>query len=114
MIPVSWRVSSRILTHRGLFCHKFWLMTLKRWPAIKKLANCCGAGCMLAVHRPDVSENVAVLRIEEAKETGADLLVSGCPRCDETFKKAMAARDIEDIKVVNLVELVAQAVGITK
>jgi len=87
---------------------------LKEMASHKKLANCCGAGGMLAVHRPDVSENVAVLRIEEAKETGADLLVSGCPRCDETFKKAMAARNIEDIKVVNLVELVAQAVGITK
>ena len=78
----------------------------------KKLANCCGAGGMLAVHRADVSENVAVMRIEEAKETGASLLVSGCPRCDETFKKAITARGIEDIKVVNLVELVAQAAGI--
>jgi Fe-S oxidoreductase len=77
----------------------------------KKLANCCGAGGMLAVHREDVSENVAVMRIEEAKETGASLLVSGCPRCDETFKKAIIARGIEDIKVVNLVELVADATG---
>jgi Fe-S oxidoreductase len=67
---------------------------------------------MLAVHRPDVSEDVAVLRIDEAIETGAVSLISGCPRCDETFKKAMAARGTKDIKVVNLVELVAQAAGI--
>jgi Fe-S oxidoreductase len=86
---------------------------LKEMDTSKKLANCCGAGGMLAVHRADVSENVAVMRIGEAKETGASLLISGCPRCDETLKKAMAARGIEDIKVVNLVELVAQAVGIT-
>ena len=78
----------------------------------KKQANCCGAGGMLAIHRADVSEDVAVMRIDEAKETGASLLISGCPRCDETFKKAMTARAIEDIKVVNLVELVAEAVGI--
>jgi Fe-S oxidoreductase len=78
----------------------------------KQLANCCGAGGMLAVHRADVSQDVAVMRIDEAKETGASLLVSGCPRCDDTFKKAIAARDIEDIKVVNLVELVAKAAGL--
>ncbi|MBT8366493.1 MAG: (Fe-S)-binding protein [Deltaproteobacteria bacterium] len=86
---------------------------LKEMATNKKLANCCGAGGMLAVHRTDVSEDVAVMRIDEAKETGASLLVSGCPRCDETFKGAMAARDIEDIRVVNLVELVADAAGLT-
>jgi Fe-S oxidoreductase len=80
----------------------------------KKMANCCGAGGMLAVHRPDVSDDVAVMRIDEAKETGSSLLVSGCPRCDETFKKAMAARDVESIRVINLVELVAEAAGATK
>lgn len=77
----------------------------------KKSANCCGAGGMLAVHRPDVSEEIAALRIEEARETGASLLVSGCPRCDEIFSKTMTARDIKDIKAVNLVELLAQAAG---
>jgi Fe-S oxidoreductase len=87
---------------------------LKEMTTSKKLANCCGAGGMLAVHRTDVSEDVAVMRIDEAKETGASLLVSGCPRCDETFKMTMAARGIEDIKVVNLVELVADAAGLIK
>jgi Fe-S oxidoreductase len=85
---------------------------LKEMATSKKLANCCGAGGMLAVHRPDVSEDVAGMRIDEAIESGAARLISGCPRCDETFKNAMAARGIEDIDVVNLVELVAQAAGI--
>ena len=85
---------------------------LKEMATNKKLANCCGAGGMLAVHRPDVSEDVAGMRIDEAIESGAARLISGCPRCDETFKNAMAARGIKDIQVVNLVELVAQAAGI--
>ena len=85
---------------------------LKEMATNKKLANCCGAGGMLAVHRPDVSEDVAGMRIDEAIESGAARLISGCPRCDETFKNAMAARDIKDIQVANLVELVAQAAGI--
>ena len=85
---------------------------LKEMATNKKLANCCGAGGMLAVHRPDVSEDVAGMRIDEAIESGAARLISGCPRCDETFKNAMTARGLKDIQVVNLVELVAQAVGI--
>ena len=67
---------------------------------------------MLAVHRPDVSEDVAGMRIDEAIESGAARLISGCPRCNETFKNAMAARGIKNIQVVNLVEFVAQAAGI--
>lgn len=75
-----------------------------------KLANCCGAGGLLAVHRPDVSEKVARLRIEEAEETGASLLVSGCPRCDVTFTKAMAGGGKNDLRAVNIVDLTAEAV----
>ena len=85
---------------------------LSEMATCKTEANCCGAGGMLAVHRADVSEDVAVMRINEAKESGASLLVSGCPRCDETFKKAMAARGIEDIQASSLVELVAKAAGV--
>jgi Fe-S oxidoreductase len=84
---------------------------LKEMATSKKQANCCGAGGMLAVHRPDVFEQIAALRIEEARETGASLLVSGCPRCDDTFKQALAARSTDDIKVVNLVELLSMAAG---
>ncbi len=78
----------------------------------KAEANCCGAGGMLAIHRADVSEEVAVMRINEAKETGASLLISGCPRCDATFKKALTARSTEEIQAVNLVKLVAKAAGL--
>ena len=84
---------------------------LKEMSANKNWANCCGAGGMLGIHRPDVSEEVAALRIDEARETGASLLVSGCPRCDENFSKTMTARGIKDIKAVNLVDLLAEAAG---
>ena len=87
---------------------------LKEMATSGKDSNCCGAGGMLAVHRADVSEAVALMRIEEAKETGASLMVSGCPRCDDTFMNAIAARGIEDLKATNLVELVAEAVGAGK
>ena len=78
----------------------------------KKLANCCGAGGMLAVHRPDLSQEVALLRLEEARNTGASILVTGCPRCDGTFARAMDSLDQDDLRLTNLVKLVAYAAGL--
>lgn len=85
---------------------------LKEMATSRKSANCCGAGGMLAVHRPDVSEKVALLRLEEARETGATLLVSGCPRCDMTFESARASEGYVGLRIANLVDLVAEAVGL--
>lgn len=78
----------------------------------KKLANCCGAGGMLAVHRPDLSREVALFRLEEARSTGASTLVTGCPRCDGTFENAMNSVDRKDLRITNLVKLVAYAAGL--
>jgi len=80
--------------------------------ANKKRANCCGAGGMLSVHRPDLSRKTALLRLEEARETGASTLVTGCPRCDATFEHAMDSVDRKDLQITNLVKLVAFAAGL--
>ncbi|MEE8416865.1 MAG: (Fe-S)-binding protein [Desulfobacterales bacterium] len=86
---------------------------LKEMASNKKLANCCGAGGMLPLHRPDVADQVTGLRIDEAVETGASVLVSGCPRCDDKFKQSISARGQDGLRIVNLVELVAEAAGLT-
>jgi Fe-S oxidoreductase len=65
---------------------------------------------MLAVHRPDVSEKVACMRLEEARETGAAILVTGCPRCDVTLEGAVASGACPRLRVANLVDLLAEAV----
>ena len=55
----------------------------------KRMANCCGEGGMLPVYRPDLSKRVFRLRLEEAQETGATLLATGCPRCQDAFTRAI-------------------------
>jgi Fe-S oxidoreductase len=82
---------------------------IKEMATSRKWANCCGAGGMLALHRPDVSEKVARLRLEEARETGAAVIVSGCPRCDATFE---AAGGHVGLRIANLVDLVAESAGV--
>ena len=85
---------------------------LKEMDSSKKLANCCGAGGMLGVHRPDLSRKVSLLRLEEARETGASILVTGCPRCDTTLTAAMDSEYHDALRITNLVKLLAHAAGL--
>jgi Fe-S oxidoreductase len=85
---------------------------LKEMDTNRKLANCCGAGGMLAVHRPDLSDEVALLRLEEARSTEASILVTGCPRCDGHFARAMDSKGKDGLRIMNLVKLVAHAAGL--
>jgi Fe-S oxidoreductase len=87
---------------------------LKEMETNGKMANCCGAGGMLPVHRPDLSHAVALLRLEEARATGASILVTGCPRCDGHFARAMEYRGQDGLRITNLVRLVAQATGLAE
>jgi Fe-S oxidoreductase len=76
-----------------------------------KLANCCGAGGMLPVHRPDLAEEVARLRVEEARATGAKILVSGCPRCGSLLEKPLGEAG-KPMRAVTLVDLLTEALGL--
>ncbi len=85
---------------------------LKEMDSTKKLANCCGAGGMLAVNRPDLARAVALLRLEEARATGASILATGCPRCTNTLTQSINQKGQNGLQIVNLVRLVALAAGL--
>jgi Fe-S oxidoreductase len=74
-----------------------------------KWANCCGAGGMLEVIRPELAARVALLRLEEALETGASTLATGCPRCADLLSRAAASDASGSVRVMNLVDLLAEA-----
>ncbi len=75
---------------------------------IKEYAWCCGAGGGVKEAYPDFSIWTASERIEEAKATGADAIVSACPWCEKNFKEAVAQKG-EKIKVYDILELVKAA-----
>lgn len=77
----------------------------------KRLANCCGEGGMLPVYRPDLAKGVSLLRIEEARETGASILATGCPRCQAAFTRSMGPADGKELRPAHLIDLVASAAG---
>jgi Fe-S oxidoreductase len=75
---------------------------------IKEYAWCCGAGGGVKEAYPDFSEWTARERIEEAKATGAEAIVSACPWCERNFTDTINANR-ETMKVYDIVELVQQA-----
>jgi len=76
----------------------------------EKSALCCGTSCW--TNCGEISKSIQVDRLREAKATGAELLVTACPKCQIHLKCAMKdARISEEIKieVVDLTNLVEKA-----
>ncbi len=62
-------------------------------------SNCCGAGGGVRAAYPELSREIGKKRMEEAKATGADILVSSCPFCENQFRSVggMEVMDIVDV-----------------
>jgi heterodisulfide reductase subunit D len=67
----------------------------------RELSRCCGGGAGVKTAYSDVSQKVAIKRLKEAEQTGADMLVTTCPFCVQTLKAAATASGSK-LKVVEL------------
>ena len=78
---------------------------------VKEFQRCCGAGGGVKAGIPDLADGVAQSRVKDALETKADILSSACPFCKRNL---MDGRDSmkADIDVEDVIELVAQALGL--
>ena len=72
-------------------------------------AWCCGAGGGVIEAYPDFSSWTAKERIEEAKATGAEAIVTACPWCERAFKDAVKEMD-ENFGVYDVLEILMKAV----
>jgi Fe-S oxidoreductase len=75
---------------------------------IKEYSYCCGAGGGVKAAFPDFAVNTAKRRIEEAKDTGAGVLVSCCPFCSTNLQDAIQESNT-NMKFYDLTELVLMA-----
>ena len=69
---------------------------------------CCGAGGGVRTAFPDWANDTATLRIEEARTTGAEAIVSTCPFCFHNLDQAIKASG-ESMEMLDLVELLDEA-----
>jgi Fe-S oxidoreductase len=75
----------------------------------KEYTWCCGAGGGVIDAYPDFSIWTAIERIKEARDTGAEALVTACPWCIRNFKDAVKETG-DTLKVYDVVELVEKSV----
>jgi len=71
-------------------------------------AWCCGAGGGAMEAFPNFAKRTAMERIQEAKATGADALVTSCPWCERNFKDALKESG-EKLEVYDIIELLRRA-----
>ena len=80
---------------------------------IREYSFCCGAGGGAKEAYPDFALMAGNERIQEAKSTGAEALVTACPWCERNFKDAVQENN-EKMAVFDVVELVLKAMGINE
>ncbi|MBA7625228.1 Lactate utilization protein A [subsurface metagenome] len=75
-----------------------------------KWSTCCGGGGGMEVCFPDLCDRLALKRVEELLATGADTIVTSCPACELQLIKGVS-KVKADVKVMDLAELVDEALG---
>ena len=75
---------------------------------IKDDSWCCGAGSWLRHGYLETAQWTADQRIEEAKATGAEAVVTYCPHCEENLGEAIQ-RQGNGMKIYDLLDLVLKA-----
>lgn len=75
----------------------------------RESAWCCGGGAMTYTAYPGLAKSIADTRIEEAKDVGAEVIVTGCALCITVLRpSAIKAK----MKVYDLPLIVAESMGL--
>lgn len=73
----------------------------------RQYALCCGGGGDVAICDPELSEAVARRRVQQARATEAQVLLSACQQCKRTLMSAARQEKVR-MRVLDIVELVAK------
>ena len=83
---------------------------LVEMPDSRKNSLCCGGGGGRIWMDTPKGERFADLRVAQAKEVGADVLVTSCPYCISNFEESRLALDDEDaLEVKDITELIHES-----
>ncbi len=113
-LSVTWHDPCHIGRHCGIYEEPRNILkaipgiTLVEMERIKDQGWCCGAGGGVRTAYPDFAYKVAQERVEEARETGAEAIVTCCPYCEQNLADPLRAEG-EHMKLFDLTDLVLQA-----
>jgi Fe-S oxidoreductase len=80
-------------------------VNLVETPRMRENTFCCGAGRGTREAFPDFSAWAAGHKLEEIKETGAEAVISACPRCKNNFNKVESTLD-NKVKAYDISEII--------
>ncbi len=71
---------------------------------------CCGGGGLMLFYEPEKEEQrMGVIRVQMAKEAGADVIVTACPFCLVNIEDAIKVAGLEkEMEAIDLVELASR------
>ena len=72
-------------------------------------ATCCGGGGGFEAVFPELSEILAINRVSELVDTGADIIVTHCPGCVMQLKHGLKELKTTGVEVLDLTQVIAQA-----
>lgn len=72
-------------------------------------ALCCGGGGNLETMDVELSQAVARSRLDQARDVGADVIVSACQQCERTLAKA-ARRERLKLQVMDITQVLAEGI----
>lgn len=81
-------------------------------PRNREKTFCCGAGGGRMWMEEDPKKRVSTVRAREALATGAKSVAVGCPFCLTMMTDGVAANQGEDVRVLDLAELLVERMGI--
>lgn len=88
-------------------------LTFKELDRSRERSLCCegGGGRMWVESSTDTGQRLAEVRVRDAVELGAEILVTACPLCILTLEDAVKTSGFEEkIKVMDVTELLAEAI----
>jgi Fe-S oxidoreductase len=76
-----------------------------------RIGRCCGAGGLLKATNSVMSGDLAEKRLAMLNDTGAEVILSACPSCDQNLGEA-SSRFPKSKRIQDVAELVAQQMGL--
>lgn len=76
----------------------------------KENALCCGGGGGRMWLETEAHERFSNLRVDQAAQTGAELLATSCPYCIQNFEDSVRTKRLEAMKIHDISELMLQSI----
>jgi len=80
----------------------------ERFVEMDQADRCCGGGGMFSVYHPELSQEVAETKMQCLDESGAQIVVTGCPACVMQLRDSIVHRKMPQ-RVIHAVELIDRA-----